>query len=311
MIQSLPFFAYRPSMAFSAEEKIFETLRLNGSVYCRSSLGLPWKLMFQQHPCSVFHIVESGHAVLELNGVNTTLLAGDFVLLPRGTAHTVRDRHDTPGARVPSILMQASDPCRNDTWTQKAPDAVVLCGTFHLPIAQHQFINRALPEVIHIQKQEWVSALLKPLSLEAQTVGASAVMNRICETLFMQAIRHALSDMSQHKSGWISGLADPHISLALGLMHEHPQKPWTVSSLAKAAALSRSVFAKKFVDTVGETPLSYLTRWRMHVATGWLQNETWSLAEVAERCGYESEVAFHRAYKRLTSLTPGQARNAP
>jgi AraC-like DNA-binding protein len=108
------------------------------------------------------------------------------------------------------------------------------------------------------------------------------------------------------RSGWLLALRDPHIGRALAAVHRAPEHPWTVASLAREAAMSRSAFAAHFTDLVGEPAMQYVTRWRMESALTALREG----ASVAARSGYESEAAFARAFKRVTGLTPGSARRA-
>jgi AraC-like DNA-binding protein len=91
-------------------------------------------------------------------------------------------------------------------------------------------------------------------------------------------------------------------------VHRNPSRPWSVASLAGEAAMSRSAFAARFTQLVGEPAMRYVTRWRMHVALAWLKEGDLALAEIAARLGYESEAAFSRAFKRIIGVPPGAVR---
>lgn len=287
-----------------------ELLQLRGSVYCRSALGSPWQLRFEAHDAAVFHIVERGSADLEWpDGRTLRLEAGDFVLLTRGEAHTVSDPRGTQGARVPHIVMRETDPCRNETWCVGAPDAVLLCGVFTwLSTASHALLGM-LTDVLHIRAAPWLDSLsaLMALEVERNAPGLQSVIRRLTDVLFVQVVRHIV-ESDRSAVGWIAGLRDPRVNRALQAIHGAPMRQWTVAQLAQVAGQSRSAFSAQFKRLVGQAPLEYLTQWRVTIATRMLEVERTSIAVIAQRSGYTCEVAFHRAYKRVTGRTPGAVR---
>jgi len=105
--------------------------------------------------------------------------------------------------------------------------------------------------------------------------------------------------------GWLQGMKDPQIGRSLALMHSEPGQPWDLESLARSIGLSRAVFAERFARLMGDSPKSYLTGWRMHLASIWLKEDRLTLAETADRLGYGSEAAFSRAFKRRFGMAPG------
>jgi AraC-like DNA-binding protein len=72
--------------------------------------------------------------------------------------------------------------------------------------------------------------------------------------------------------------------------------------------MSRSAFAARFTELVGEPAMQYLLRWKMHTALQWLKESDAPLSQLANKLGYESEAAFSRAFKRLMGISPGAAR---
>jgi transcriptional regulator GlxA family with amidase domain len=106
------------------------------------------------------------------------------------------------------------------------------------------------------------------------------------------------------QGGWLGALRDPQIGAALALLHHDPAQSWSVATMARAVAMSRSPFAARFMALVGEPPLTYLTRWRMHLATSLLRDGRLSVSEVAGRVGYASAAAFSKAFKRRFGAAP-------
>ena len=138
----------------------------------------------------------------------------------------------------------------------------------------------------------------------SQHPGSSAVVDRLCELFFIQVLRsHARNDPVF--PGFVAALDDPITSRGLRLIHEHPENDWTLDSLARAAGLSRSAFAKRFHQLVGVPPKAYLTTWRMHKAKRLLRNPYARLATVARQVGYASDAAFNRAFKQFFGKSPG------
>lgn len=156
-------------------------------------------------------------------------------------------------------------------------------------------------------------ALVGVIRGEVQTrrPGGLAVLARASEALFIEVLRRQ-GEHHECARGRLRGLADPQVSQAIGLIHRMPGEPWTVASLGRAASLSRSAFAEHFTRVVGESPLGYLTSWRMTMAARMLTESEASMADIATRVGYQSEAAFAKAFARVTGTPPGaHRRNAP
>ena len=138
--------------------------------------------------------------------------------------------------------------------------------------------------------------------------GGEAVITRLSDILVIQAIRSWIAGEPVGQTGWLGALQDPRIGRAMSLVHRDPAQPWSVASLARETAMSRSAFAARFSQLVGEPAVRYVTRWKMHAALMWLKEENAALSEIASRLGYESEAAFSRAFKRFVGISPGAAR---
>jgi AraC-like DNA-binding protein len=160
---------------------------------------------------------------------------------------------------------------------------------------------------------EWMQSTLRLIAAEAAALhpGGEAVITRLSDILVIQAIRAWIARDPAGQTGWLGALQDPRIGRAMSLVHRDPAGPWSVATLARASAMSRSAFAARFTELVGEPVMRYVTRWRMHVALDWLQQDDASVAELAARLGYDSEAAFSRAFKRTVGMSPGAARRCP
>jgi AraC-like DNA-binding protein len=138
--------------------------------------------------------------------------------------------------------------------------------------------------------------------------GGETVITRLADILVIQAIRSWIAHDPAARTGWLGALQDAQIGRAIALIHRDRARAWTVASLAAEAAMSRSAFAARFTELVGQPAMHYVARWRMHTALTWLKEGDVKLGEVASRLGYQSEAAFSRAFKRVMGVSPGAAR---
>ena len=144
--------------------------------------------------------------------------------------------------------------------------------------------------------------------VKAKRVGTATVMTRLADVVIAHVIRLWVESRAADTSGWLAAIRDPKIGRALAAIHRQPGHRWSVENLAVVARTSRSIFAEQFRSVVGMSPARYVTRWRMHVASIWLQTERHTVAEVAARVGYDSEASFSRAFKRILGAPPSEFR---
>ncbi|HEX7050747.1 MAG TPA: AraC family transcriptional regulator [Longimicrobiales bacterium] len=153
----------------------------------------------------------------------------------------------------------------------------------------------------------WLETMLRYTIEEAEgrRPGSPAMLTRLVELLYLEMLRQYMRPLPEGHTGWLAAVRHPEVGRALRLLHEQPARKWTVDSLARAAYMSRSALGQRFTDMVGEPPMRYLTGWRMQLAQNLLRQPELSIAQVAARVGYDSDVAFHRAFKRYVGVPPG------
>lgn len=171
---------------------------------------------------------------------------------------------------------------------------------------------RALPGIVVVRAGELDSPV--PALLEAeigrQVPGQEAVLDRLLDLVFITVLRHWLDRADDAAPRWYSGQADPVVGPALRLVQHHPEQPWTVAGLAAAAHVSRSAFARRFTEVVGQTPVAYLTEWRLALAADLLLDESRTLASVAREVGYGTPFALSAAFRRERGVSPQQWRRS-
>lgn len=287
---------------------ILDTVRLKSSLYCRSELGSPWGLHFTQHPCAVFHVLYQGAGCVRIkdDASPMPLHAGDVVLLPGGEEHSILETANAPVFH--HLRLDQWGECALMRWSNN-PTAVLLCGTFDFEHPEMLPLLKQLPRVLHIPYTAGCTLsqvlALMAAEAEAERPAKQVVLRRLADILFIQIIQRWVEIEGVDHCGWLGALHDPIIEEALKLIHTQPQQPWTVASLARAVACSRSSFAARFRARVGEAPMEYLTRWRMQRAALLLSAQpSPQISEVAAQVGYSSAAAFSKAFKRQIGMAP-------
>jgi AraC-like DNA-binding protein len=293
-------------------------LRMNGAFYCRSELTAPWGLTMMPMPGYMwFHVVTSGEVRLEAGDTEPTLIRpGDLGLVPHGEGHVLRS---APGVEAPGVLEldreEISERYEILRHGGGGAPTTLICGAVRFDHPAARNLIEILPEILHIQasnptQTDWMQSTLRLMAAEARELrpGGEAVITRLGDILVIQAIRSWIETDPAARTGWLGALQDPQIGRAISLIHREPARDWTVASLADELAMSRSAFAARFTELVGEPAMQYVTRWRMQVAVTSLREEGATVAQLASRLGYRSEAAFARAFKRVIGLPPGAMR---
>jgi len=293
-------------------------MRMSGAFYSLSEFTAPWGLAMPAMPdCLMFHVITTGRCWLEVDGEEPRLLApGDLALVPHGEGHSLMSE---PGVEVDDLfdlpreeLSERYELLRHGGGGSATN---MVCGAVHFdhPAAQH--LVSLLPKVICVDAWEsdhadWLQSTLRLMAAEAKALkpGGETVVTRLADVLVVQAIRAWIAEDPSAQTGWLGALQDPQIGRAILLVHRQPEVDWTVESLAREAGMSRSAFAVRFRELVGESPMQYVTRWRMQLAVKFLHEEDTPLADLAGRLGYGSEAAFSRAFKRAMGVSPGAVR---
>jgi len=295
---------------------VLDSMRLTTLMHGRFELGAPWGVQFPESPGAHIVVIARGSARLEVEGEAgaSVLSAGDLALLPHGGGHTLRDAEGSPLHLLGGGECQRARGVGPIRLGGNGPRTTLVAGSFRLGAASRTPLFEGLPRVIHVTADDpetspSLAAIVQLLITESASTspGATVILSRLADILLVQALRTHIAARSCQEHG-LCALADPQIRKALSLIHERHAEPWTVESLATAVALSRSSFAARFSELVGEPPLEYLARWRMTKAAQSLRESELPLSEVAASIGYQSEASFNRAFKRWGGVAPGAYR---
>jgi AraC-like DNA-binding protein len=297
---------------------LLTSVRFRSTLLCRSELTAPWGFGIVARDFATFHLALKGGGYLDVDGGERMLRLdeGDLVILPHGNAHAVRDAPTSKVTRLEELIangtMDARGTLRNEPTTRGAKSTLV-CGGFHFEERATSPLLLGLPTTIHIKSgsaPKWVKTAVKFLREESDVTrpGADAVITRLADILFVEALRAHLSSPTGRRSGLAVALRDARVGRALSLIHRKLNVQLSVGRLAREAGMSRTAFALRFAELIGESPVKYATRCRMDHAAALLRSGEDALADVAARVGYESEVGFGRAFKRMVGVSPAAYR---
>jgi AraC-like DNA-binding protein len=300
-----------------ALSQVLRSLRLRSSIYAVWDMTAPWGLSFERARYAPFHLVESGSVLLILeDGRRLKLEPGDVSVIFDGSKHRICDAATSPVTPIMTAIRQKDGPVRTHRYGGGGRKTRIICGKFVVDESESApALWRQLPGLLHIRRGSRAKPNEFPLAfkmladeLRGGEPGGERAAALLTETLFIQVMRAVLSQSEGRVSGWLEGLRDPQIGVALALIHGEPEKRWTLEMLARRAGLSRSVFAERFHDGVGVPPMTYLAEWRLQLAARWLRETSLTVAEVGQRLGYRSAAAFHRAFKNQHAVSPTEYR---
>lgn len=301
---------------------ILTRLSLRGTLYFRTSFTEPWGVKVPAFSnVARFHYVHRGECVVRVEGQSDEIrmAQGGLVLIPRGVAHTLTCRHSGTDDALPlDDVIERSGFKGYGTLVYGGANFVhetqLICGHFSIaPDSRHVLFDR-LPPHIHIadygaEAGGWLEATLRVIGAEAggARLGGDLVALKMSEAIFAQALRTFI-ETEEAEEGGLAGFADPQLARALTALHRAPARDWRVASLAREAGMSRTAFAQSFSRKLGMTPMQYVTSWRMQIAREALASRHASVADAAEECGYASESAFSRVFKREVGVSPASYR---
>ena len=307
---------------------VIRGVRLSGASFFMTELSSPWTvraarardrvpriLPGAEHLIS-YHIVVNGNCWAGVDGEPQVYMQpGDVMVFTQGDAHlmgsapgvSVRVEPDRTGSRrFPATLHVGPEP----------HDTVVVCGFFGCDVRPFNPLLASLPRSMHtpgiMGADGWLSQFPQQVVAESRRgrIGSETMLTRMAELMFIEVVRRHVEQLSPQHAGWLGALRDDVVGPALAALHERPAHPWTLAELARTIASSRTVLVDRFSETIGVSPMQYLTRWRMQLAAGHLASRTAKVATVGALVGYDSEPAFSRAFKRETGVSPAAWRRA-
>ena len=268
-------------------------------------------IQFPKHRGIKCYAMVSGECWLSVEGVPEAVLlrAGDCFLLPRGLPFCLTTDLSLPP--VDFFTLREAGKLGGAVSSDAGARRYIVGGHFVLTGCHADILLKSLPPIVHIRRESDKAAMRWSLErmkeeLNDPQPGGSLIAQQLAYMMIVQALRLHLAEGLSGGVGWLFALADKQMSAAITCMHDDPGHAWTLQGLAERVGMSRSVFALRFKETVGATPMEYLTRWRMLLAGDRLKNSDDSISAIAESLGYESESAFGKAFRRVMGCSPRQ-----
>lgn len=293
-------------------------LRWTRTVYTVAEMGSPFVLRAEGHPyTTTFYAVVSGRCVFDMSGIRPRdLTSGNFVLLPGGGEASLTS---ASGPHQKSSNKNRIDKLKENVfYVRQFGDGektkIISCTVqFEHPAAQ-KLLQQMAP-VVHfdVAQSEHSNCIFKTLELIAGLIsdikpGAYMLITHLADALLLETIRAVILRSPNAQAAWLASSQDRQVGIAVGLIHDAPERNWSLVSLANAAGMSRSAFAERFAEVVGETPIRYLTQLRMNLALKMLTGGDVSIGVIAYRLGYSSEASFSRAFRRWIGVPPSSVR---
>jgi AraC-like DNA-binding protein len=322
---------------------VLRVVRLSGAVFFNAEFSAPWSISSPQgrdlasmilptaECVSLFHVLVDGECWFRSEGYpQVRLTSGDVIVFPHAHPHDMSSHkggETTPiGTLIPG---ESGDTLASVSHGGGGKKSRFVCGYLQCDqrfgpligsLPTMMLLRRAnryaLVETVDADGQRpspvaegadtWLSTTLEYAIREAKSEapGNATMLERLTELIFVEILRQYMKQLREGQPGWLAGLGDPYVGKALRLMHEAPERDWTVEELAREAAISRSALAQRFTNVIGDSPKHYLASWRIELAKRMLREGLHPIPEIADRVGYESEAAFNRAFKRITGSPP-------
>jgi AraC-like DNA-binding protein len=294
-------------------DDILTTMRIESSRYMRIEASGPWGVSFQPREAARLVLIADGECWLTSGALAAPVRMGrdDCFIVQAGTDFMLSDELGreavdceeafTAGPAGTTEIQLGGDGARTD----------IVSGRFSFDATAAEPLFALLPSVFQVRLDEQSAGLIRStLDLIAREgsgrgVGANLITSRLADVLFVQAMRACCAGAASGAIGWLAALRDPQLAAAMEALHADLAYPWTVEELARKAGLSRSAFAAAFRARAGDTPIGYLTSWRLYRAKMLMRETPMSLHEIALQVGYESGAALSRVFARHEGTAPG------
>jgi AraC-like DNA-binding protein len=311
--------------------EVLKTVKLDGAFFYTGEFSAPWCF---RSPASrtvapylsqdsghviIFHLLTEGRGYAHLEGADrpVPLSAGDIVIFPHGDPHFMGNGSAVKAVDIAQELERIfSQGLKISRMGGGGETTKFICGYMACEPQLSRVFLGGLPPVLKINIRnddsgQWLENSIRYSvgNADASRPGGEAVIAKLSEVLFVEALRRYIALLPPEQTGWLAGVRDPEVGKALALMHRQPVHPWTIATLANEVGISRSVLAERFRRYLSQTPIAYLTRWRLQLGAQMLKSTSSGVAQIAAEVGYESEPAFNRAFKREFGLPPARFRN--
>ena len=311
--------------------EVFKAVQLNGALFYNAEFSAPWcahsvdaqtvnsHISPHSQHVIIFHLLTQGRGYANLEGDDRQLPlnAGDILIVPSGDPHILGNGPPIKAVDRSQVLNQVlSQGLKVSRMGGGGELTKFVCGYLSCDPQLSRVFLGALPPLFKVNIRddpsgEWLEHSIRYSvdNVDASRPGCEAVLAKLSEVLFVETLRRYIDNLPPEQTGWLAGVRDTEVGKALALLHRQPAHPWTIASLAKEVGTSRTVLAERFRRYISETPIAYLTHWRLRLGAQMLTSTSSGVAHIGAEVGYESEASFNRAFKREFGLPPAQFRS--
>ncbi|MGY8870926.1 MAG: AraC family transcriptional regulator [Pseudomonadales bacterium] len=286
----------------NAINQLLDTLKIEANVHHNGQYCGDWAVDTSGSQKMTFHVVSKGKCFFKFDGEAIELNEGDAVFMPSDAQHCVTNL-------LSGNLRANATQALPMTQAVEEESTGLVCGNFAHQHPVFEKLVTQMPKLIVVRHNDndTVGRIVELILEEARGSNqhSNVLLNRLADCLFYLLVRTHL-DVT---NGVFAAFAHPQLNIAMELIHQQDcSQRLSLDELASAASMSRSAFSNLFKEVVEQSPMDYLTQWRMTQAYRWLADDGITTLDAALRCGYESESSFSKAFKRVMGVGPGQAR---
>ncbi len=310
-----------------ALSELLRAVKLSGAMFYVAECSKPWRVI--SPPAATlgrylapdashvieFHLVAQGTGYIRVGAETTPFAAGDLVMVPHGDEHEMGNGTGPLHHAEPGIGTLLSGGLLCSRFGGGGEETRLVCGYLACDAGLIRPVLAGLPRVVRVHLRndragEWLeqSILHGVERAQAAAPGSGVILAKLAEVLFTEALQRYVMQLPTGRTGWLAGASDATVGRSLAALHHRPAHPWTLDELAEEAGVSRSALTERFARYLGESPMAYLTDWRLELGAEALRTSSRSVLQVASEVGYESEAAFNRAFKRKFGSPPAQYR---
>ncbi|MCE7004240.1 AraC family transcriptional regulator [Kibdelosporangium philippinense] len=298
--------------------------RARGAFLLKVVLDPPWGIHVKDEATlALVTMMRGGGWVMLGDAAPMRMNVGDVVIARGPAPYVLADDPATP----PQVVILPGDHCVTlwgeplaeklglgiRTWGDSVDSGtMMLIGTYQISGEVSRRLLDALPPMMIVPAGTWDSPIIPVLADEIvkDEPGQSVVLDRLLDLVLITVLRAWFARAEAETPAWYRAHGDPVVGAALRMIYNDPAQPWTVASLADATGVSRATFARRFTELVGESPMAFLTDWRLVLAADLLQEPDATVGSVARKVGYGSSFALSAAFKRVRGVSPRQHRES-
>ena len=245
--------------------EVLKAVKLDGALFYNAEFSAPWcarsidartvtsYLSPNSQHVIMFHLLTEGcgYAHVEGDDRSLPLNAGDILIVPHGDSHILGNGPPvTPVDRAQVVERVLSQGLKVSRMGGGGEVTKFICGYMSCDPQLSRVFLGGLPSMLKVSIRDDASGQWLENSIrysvdnaDASRPGGEAVLAKLSEVLFVEALRRYIALLPQEQTGWLAGVRDPEVGKALALLHRKPAHPWTIAALANEVGISRSVLA--------------------------------------------------------------------